>query len=131
MRMRRTGLAFLVVLAATAVTVGNAAAAPKPEPDVAVAAIRDCIDVPNRDVGRGDSGNYVREVQCLLNWAVSPSTYHLIAEDGSFGSDTEGKVVKFQRCANARGANLSVDGRVGSHTAPYLEQWAASASYVC
>ena len=122
----------VLVLSAGLLPAGNtAAAAPKSPSADAIVAIRDCIDVANRDVGRGDTGNYVREVQCLLNWAVNPLTYHLIAVDGRFGSDTEGKVILFQQCANAYGAGLDVDGRVGKHTAPVLEDWAASAYYVC
>ncbi|WP_211277967.1 peptidoglycan-binding domain-containing protein [Couchioplanes caeruleus] len=103
----------------------------KPRASSGVAAIRDCIDVANRDVGRGDTGNYVREVQCLLNWAINPSTFALIAVDGSFGPQTEAKVKKFQTCANALGAGLSVDGRVGPRTAPHLEWWAAHSAYIC
>jgi zinc D-Ala-D-Ala carboxypeptidase len=96
------------------------------------AAIRDCINVTNREVGRGDSGNYVKEVQCLLNWAIRPATYHPIAEDGEFGADTEGKVYKFQRCYNAKpGADIGVDGRVGPQTWPKLEDWAEGTTFIC
>ena len=109
---------------------GPAVAAPKPPSDTAVL-IRDCVDVPNRDVGRGSTGEYVREVQCLLNWAIAPSTFGLIAEDAQFGSITERKVIKFQQCANALGAGLAVDGRVGPRTAPHLEWWAAHSAYIC
>jgi zinc D-Ala-D-Ala carboxypeptidase len=117
-----------ILLSTLVFTAGNAAAAPsKPQGEFSAAAIRNCIDVANRDIGRGDTGNYVREVQCLLNWAVNPGTYHLISVDGEFGPDTEGKVKQFQRCAGG----LAVDGRVGSQTAPKLEFWAASSSYVC
>ena len=98
----------------------------------AAAAIRDCIDVANRDVGLNNTGNYVKEVQCLLNWAVNPSTYHLIDEDGDFGPDTEGKVYKFQRCYNAsHNPNIGVDGRVGPETAPKLESYARGSDWVC
>ncbi len=103
----------------------------KPRVSPRAAGIRNCIDVTNRDVGRGDTGNYVREVQCLLNWAISPSTFSAISVDGNFGSQTEAKVVKFQQCANALGAGLSVDGRVGSRTAPHLEWWAGHTGYIC
>lgn len=109
---------------------GPAMAAPKPDSGTTVL-IRDCVDVPNRDVGRGSTGEYVREVQCLLNWAIAPSTFGLIAEDADFGGNTQRKVIKFQQCANARGAGLAVDGRVGPRTAPYLEAWAESSGYVC
>lgn len=98
----------------------------------ASALIKDCIDVTNQDVGRGSTGDYVREVQCLLNWAVSPNTYHLIAVDGQFGPDTEGKVIQFQRCAKlVNDPNLKIDGRVGPQTAPLLEKWADDDLYVC
>ena len=106
-------------------------AATKPRVTSAAAAIRNCIDVANRDVGRGDTGPYVREVQCLLNWAINPATFPLISENSDFGSRTEAKVKKFQTCANALGAGLVVDGRVGSRTAPHLEWWAAHTEYIC
>jgi lysozyme len=122
----------VIVLSAGLLAAGTATAvAPKPPSADAAVAIRNCIDVANRDVGRGDTGDYVREVQCLLNWAVNPNTYHIIAVDGRFGPDTEGKVILFQRCANGHGAGLAVDGRVGKNTAPVLEFWAASDFYVC
>lgn len=94
-------------------------------------AIRDCIDVSNRDVGYGDRGDYVREVQCLLNWAINPGTHGRIAVDGHFGPATRDKVIRFQQCANARGANIAVDGRVGRQTAPHLEWWAQHSQYIC
>jgi zinc D-Ala-D-Ala carboxypeptidase len=126
----------LVGAAIATLTVGTLSVAPaaadrgttKP---ASIAAIRDCVDVANRDVGMGSSGAYVREVQCLLNWAVHPGTYHYIDEDGQFGPDTRGKVIKFQQCANALGAGLRVDGRVGPRTAPHLEWWAASSGWIC
>jgi len=94
--------------------------------------IRDCVDVTNQDVGQGSTGSYVQEVQCLLNNAIKPSTYHMITVDGNFGPDTRSKVLAFQQCANTYdNAGLDVDGRVGPHTAPYLEKWAASARYLC
>ncbi|ANZ41775.1 hypothetical protein BBK82_43405 [Lentzea guizhouensis] len=120
----------LVVLAGVTISAGVASAAPKPAEDVS-AMIRDCIDVPNRDVGRGSTGDYVREVQCLLNWAINPATHARIAVDGEFGANTEGKVRKFQQCANALGAGLVVDGRVGPRTAPHLEWWAGHSAYIC
>jgi len=120
----------VTVLAGAAIATGTASAAPKAPDEVGVM-IRDCIDVPNKDVGYGSTGNYVREVQCLLNWAISPSTFERLVVDGEFGSKTRSKVIKFQQCANAKGAGLAVDGRVGPKTAPYLEYWAASSAYVC
>jgi hypothetical protein len=93
--------------------------------------IRDCVDVPNRNVEYGSTGDYVREVQCLLNWAINPSTFSRISVDGRFGSMTRDKVVKFQQCANALGAGLVVDGEVGRNTAPHLEWWAGHSAYIC
>lgn len=110
--------------------VGTAIAKPPMNSDVGVM-IRDCIDVPNRNVGIGSSGAYVMEVQCLLNWAINPSTFPPIAVDGYFGQMTRDKVIKFQQCANARGAGLVVDGEVGRNTAPHLEWWAGYTSYIC
>ncbi|ATE53734.1 hypothetical protein CNX65_10875 [Actinosynnema pretiosum] len=112
---------FSVVLAG-----GTAVAAPG-----GVGALLNCPSATARDVGLGDSGPYVRRVQCLLNWAVSPDAYHIISVDGDFGRDTEGKVIKFQQCANALGAGLVLDGRVGSKTAPHLEWWAQRTEYIC
>jgi zinc D-Ala-D-Ala carboxypeptidase len=125
-----------IAVAAALVIVGSTgsaalAASAKPGGYVVTPAIRNCVDVPNRDVGLGSNNAYVLEVQCLLNWAVNPTTYHRIAEDGNFGSDTRGKVIKFQQCANALGAGLVVDGRVGPKTAPHLEWWAAYSAYIC
>jgi zinc D-Ala-D-Ala carboxypeptidase len=58
----------VIVLSAGLLAAGTATAvAPKPPSADAAVAIRNCIDVANRDVGRGDTGDYVREVQCLLN----------------------------------------------------------------
>ena len=42
---------------------------------------------------------------------------------GVFGPITEGGVKVFQRCANALGAGLVVDGRVGPRTLPHLRWW--------
>jgi zinc D-Ala-D-Ala carboxypeptidase len=116
------GLAGNARALATSSTTGTAAAA----------AVRDCVDVANQDVGDGDTGDYVLEVQCLLNWAVAPTTYHRIAVDGDFGPDTAGKVTKFQQCYNElTDPDIGVDGRVGPQTAPRLETWAASKQYLC
>ncbi|WP_439658593.1 peptidoglycan-binding domain-containing protein [Lentzea sp. HUAS TT2] len=120
----------LALLTGAITTAGVASATPRPAEEIGVL-IRDCVDVPNRDVGLGDTGDYVREVQCLLNWAINPSTHARIAVDGRFGTATESKVKTFQRCANALGAGLVVDGRVGSRTAPHLEWWAGHSAYIC
>ncbi len=122
---KRTLHALLAAVAMTGIglvaTAGPASAAP----------IRNCIDVPNRDVGRGDNNAYVAEVQCLLNWSLYSFTSAPLVVDGDFGAKTEAAVKIFQRCANDRGAGLVVDGRVGPKTAPHLEWWAASSSYIC
>jgi peptidoglycan hydrolase-like protein with peptidoglycan-binding domain len=120
----------VALVASAALATGTATAMPKAPDDVSVM-IRDCVDVPNQDVGIGSTGSYVREVQCLLNWAINPATFPLIAVDGQFGPITRNKVIKFQQCANALGAGLVVDGRVGPRTAPHLEWWAAHSAYIC
>jgi zinc D-Ala-D-Ala carboxypeptidase len=130
MRIRHLITFIVAALASITMVTGVASAAPKP-PDTIGVMIRDCIDVPNQDIGRGSTGNYVREVQCLLNWAINPATFPPIPVDGNFGPRTESKVRKFQECANARGAGLAVDGRVGPKTAPHLEWWAAYTEYIC
>ncbi|WP_274560171.1 peptidoglycan-binding domain-containing protein [Streptomyces spiramyceticus] len=57
---------------------------------------------------RGDSGNRVREVQCLINyWSGSD----VLAIDGAFGPRTESWVVHFQDVNGLR-----VDGIVGPQT---------------
>ncbi|GAA2676525.1 MULTISPECIES: peptidoglycan-binding protein [Actinosynnema] len=124
--MGRRALVLLAALFGVVLAGGTAVAAPGE-----VGALHNCPSAAARDIGQGDSGAYVRRVQCLLNWAINPSTYHHIAEDGVFGPDTRGKVVKFQQCANALGAGLAVDGRVGSKTAPHLEWWAQHTAYIC
>lgn len=137
--VRAALVAAALAVGALGVPAAATAAEPAPAPGAAAkkprsapgAAIRNCIDVANRDVGRGDSGDYVREVQCLLNWAIHPSTFGAISVDGRFGAQTEAKVKKFQTCANALGAGLVVDGRVGSRTAPHLEWWAGHTEYIC
>jgi zinc D-Ala-D-Ala carboxypeptidase len=129
------GAVFLAVPAGLAGLAGNAEASgtsTMTRTAATAAAVRDCPDVANRDVGQGDTGDYVKEVQCLLNWAVAPTTYHRIAVDGDFGTDTGGKVTKFQQCYNDQvDPDLGVDGRIGPQTAPALETWAASKQYVC
>ncbi|MFJ8579604.1 peptidoglycan-binding protein [Micromonospora sp. NPDC093277] len=76
------------------------------------------------DIGPGDTGTAVREVQCLLNWTLSWYVYpYDIAIDGNYGPVTTGAVKVFQTCANNRGAGISVDGRVGRQTLPHLRWW--------
>ncbi|AXX29531.1 peptidoglycan-binding protein [Actinosynnema pretiosum subsp. pretiosum] len=124
--MGRRALALLAALFSVVLAGGTAVAAPG-----GIGALHNCQSAAARDIGRGDSGAYVRRVQCLLNWAISSGTYHSISVDGDFGPDTEGKVIKFQQCANALGAGLVVDGRVGANTAPHLEWWAQHTAYIC
>ncbi|GAB1332235.1 peptidoglycan-binding domain-containing protein [Streptomyces sennicomposti] len=59
-------------------------------------------------VSRGDTGDRVREIQCLLKyeWFINPGTV-----DGVFGSDTEQAVETFQRACP-----LPDDGIVGPQT---------------
>jgi peptidoglycan hydrolase-like protein with peptidoglycan-binding domain len=85
----------------------------------------DCPRGPNTyDIGPGDSGIAVLEVQCLLNWTLSWGVYpHEIVEDGNYGPITTGAVRVFQTCANHRGAGIAVDGRVGRQTLPHLRWW--------
>jgi peptidoglycan hydrolase-like protein with peptidoglycan-binding domain len=76
------------------------------------------------DIGPGDSGIAVREVQCLLNFTLSLDAYPPeIVEDGKYGSVTTAAVRVFQTCANNRGAGIAVDGRVGRQTLPHLRWW--------
>lgn len=60
---------------------------------------------------RGDTGDAVREIQCIINLWNGGSPLHV---DGVFGPRTESWVVYFQ---DVKG--LKVDGIVGPHT------WAA------
>lgn len=134
MRVKQSLRWATVVVAATVVSFGAAPLAAQAAPAGAAkaAAIRDCVDVANYDVGRGDTGNYVREVQCLLNYALNPSVYGRVDVDGEFGPRTENQVKAFQRCMRGKGhTNVDVDGRVGSITAPLLQRWAAAAGYAC
>jgi zinc D-Ala-D-Ala carboxypeptidase len=130
MRIRQLIGLTAAVVAGAAIATGTASATPKPPEDIGVM-IRDCIDVPTQGIGRGSTGNYVREVQCLLNWAIKSATFPRIAVDGQFGPMTESKVKKSQQCVNALGAGLAVDGRVGKKTAPHLEWWAGHTAYIC
>lgn len=84
-----------------------------------------CPRGPNTyDIGPGDTGTAVREVQCLLNWTLSWSAYPYVIEvDGRYGPITTGAVKVFQTCANNKGAGISVDGRVGRQTLPHLRWW--------
>jgi zinc D-Ala-D-Ala carboxypeptidase len=77
------------------------------------------------DVGTGDSGTNVREVQCLLNWTLSWNAYPVsIPQTGYYDGVTAGATRTFQTCANNLGAGLRVDGRVGPRTLPHLRWWA-------
>ena len=84
----------------------------------------DCPRGPDSyDIGPGATGTAVKEVQCLLNWALSASAYPYIQVDGRYGPITTEGVKVFQRCANNLGAGLQVDGRVGPKTLPHLRWW--------
>lgn len=85
----------------------------------------DCPRGPqNYDIGPGDTGTAVREVQCLLNWALTWDAYpHVIEVDGEYGTITTGAVRVFQQCVNNRGTPIGVDGRVGRQTLPHLRWW--------
>ncbi|MFH9608278.1 peptidoglycan-binding protein [Streptomyces sp. NPDC017448] len=66
---------------------------------------------------RGDRGNKVREVQCLLRdvWGFNIGSSGV---DGVFGAGTESAVKAFQR---SRG--LTADGKVGPNTWSKLRGW--------
>lgn len=66
---------------------------------------------------RGDRGNKVREVQCLLRdvWGFNIGRTGV---DGDFGAATESAVKAFQR---SRG--LTADGKVGPNTWSKLRGW--------
>lgn len=123
MRINAVAVVGSFVLSTLVFAAGNAVAA-VPEPFEGAVAVRQCID-PNKPQAS------VAEVQCLLNAAVSPTTFPVIPVDGVFGPATEAKVRVFQRCANSHGAGLVVDGRVDSKTLAALKFWANSGSYVC
>jgi peptidoglycan hydrolase-like protein with peptidoglycan-binding domain len=120
--MRNYATAFIgsMLLLMLITTTGNAVAT---TPETATVSVPQCTDA--------NPGVSVREVQCLLNLAIDPATFPPIPEDGLLGPNTVNKIKKFQQCANARGAGLVVDGRIGPRTVAELEYWANSGSYVC
>ncbi|MFF5436379.1 peptidoglycan-binding protein [Streptomyces achromogenes] len=75
--------------------------------------------------GYANTYNGVRCVQHAIN--QSPTPYHLLAEDGSFGPDTYNGIVAFQRWWNVYLAAppLQVDGIVGKATGGVMQGWAA------
>ncbi|MDG4858293.1 peptidoglycan-binding domain-containing protein [Streptomyces sp. T-3] len=108
---------FTAVAAATMVaglsagTAQAAAPAAGQQQEAPYAAARSC-DYYNGTTltDRGDTGNRVKEVQCLLlSWGfnVGPD-----GVDGKFGPNTEGAVRQFQGWYGG----LSVDGQVGVNT---------------
>ena len=115
---------------ASAHQAGSATAA-----DAAVSAqsIGNCIDVKNITVKKGSNNDYVKEVQCLVNYSMNPTNTPWIAVDGDFGAKTEAKIIKFQKCVNAHNPvpKLAVDGIVGPKTSAWLEKWAGQTDYVC
>lgn len=65
--------------------------------------------------GQGNTYNGVLCVQKLTNDLTAQIGYHRIAEDGSFGPDTNGAIKAFQRWEH-----LPVDGIVGPATGDAL-----------
>ncbi|WP_033342755.1 peptidoglycan-binding domain-containing protein [Catenuloplanes japonicus] len=129
-RSTATLVAALIALAMLAVAMpGQASAAPSNTASRADSGIgvmeANCERGPDvYDIGPGNTGVRVREVQCLLNWTLSWGAYpHVIEVDGDYGPITTGAVKKFQSCANSRGYSLAVDGRVGPQTLPVLRAW--------
>ena len=128
------GMFIVVLLAwATPAAAGPASGGPgaerassvsRPGPD-ARPALDDCPRVANSyDIGPGDTGGNVREVQCLLNRTLSWEAFPFeIKIDGKYGSITTAAVWEFQECVNARGTPIGVDGRVGPQTLPHLRWW--------
>lgn len=120
--------ALLVVLCAALFGVGTAGGAAA---SARVAEV-DCPPghlVPNP--GPGQPNPVVRRGQCLLNLVLRPPEYEPLPVDGISGPETTRRLVRFQQCANALGAGLVVDGRVGANTAPHLEWWAQHTAYIC
>jgi zinc D-Ala-D-Ala carboxypeptidase len=111
----------VIALAAASAAAGVALAAP------AQAAQKEagCPRGPSTyDIGYGDSGVAVSEVQCLLNHTVSWNAYpHSVPQTGYYNANTAAAVRVFQVCANNRGAGIGVDGRVGRQTLPHLRWW--------
>lgn len=102
-------------LAAAVLTAGLAvgtaeASAPAPAPSIA----RDCGYYYGTQLTvRGNTGDRVREAQCLLiSWGFGVGPQGV---DGKFGANTEGAVRQFQEWYGG----LAVDGKVGVNT------WAA------
>ncbi|MDP9794124.1 peptidoglycan hydrolase-like protein with peptidoglycan-binding domain [Catenuloplanes nepalensis] len=124
--MIRTRTALIVALLTTTLSAvaapAQAAAAPAADMTVLEA---DCPRGPESyTVGPGSTGTAVREVQCLLNWALSGAASPSISIDGIYGNKTTTAVRTFQQCANNRGLGLTVDGWVGPATLPHLRWWA-------
>jgi peptidoglycan hydrolase-like protein with peptidoglycan-binding domain len=76
----------------------------------------------NAETVKGDTGNRVREIQCLLVYTFgydlgsSGPSYNGV--DGQFGTKTYNAVLNLQRNLNDLGCprQLSEDGKVGTHT---------------
>jgi hypothetical protein len=87
--------------------------------------LADCPRVSDSyDIGPGDVGGNVKEVQCLLNRTLSWQAFPFVIEvDSHYGTITTGAVREFQECVNARNTHIDVDGRVGPQTLPHLRWW--------
>ncbi|WP_433364634.1 peptidoglycan-binding domain-containing protein [Actinoplanes sp. CA-142083] len=115
-----------VALSATLAVAGLAVAAPaQAAPIPAQLRWAGCPVGPKTyDIGFGDSGTAVSEVQCLLNKTVSWNAYpHSQPQTGYYSAATVAVVRVFQTCANNLGAGIAVDGRVGRQTLPHLRWW--------
>lgn len=112
--------AFLLLTGAgtAAAAVGNEASTPtansqKERPNAGQKAVSCGFYSGTATTRRGDTGNRVREVQCLLQfWGYNPGPV-----DGEFGGNTESAVIAFQEdtfifCED----QLLIDGIVGTNT---------------
>lgn len=75
----------------------------------------------NAETVRGDSGNRVREVQCILvgrfDYNLGTSGPNRNGVDGEFGTRTHNAVLNMQiRLNSVCNRQLAEDGRVGRHT---------------
>ncbi|MER7702914.1 peptidoglycan-binding domain-containing protein [Kitasatospora sp. NPDC097605] len=74
----------------------------------------------------GATGDAVKELQCELNRAITPSSGYYLTVDGVFGQATLRAVYRFQGCVG-----LQVDGEVGPQTWSKLDYWSLQSSYAC
>ncbi|MEU1514962.1 peptidoglycan-binding domain-containing protein [Streptomyces sp. NPDC005811] len=76
---------------------------------------------------RGQSGERVIEVQCLLTyWAnrVGDNKYSPKGVDGQFGANTENAVINAQKACFSDSSQW--DGEVGPNTWPCLRRWSTT-----